>query len=186
MSETYWRLSKAIAWIAGRRDEAVAEAPSAIVLLLLVDMKGSGVPEAKTALWAALQVGMVTATGIGPDGERCPIPKERWQDLQPYLKDETEKLQRPAFHPGTSFTDVTVSSADVRKLWPAGSTAVHAPEPKNYPEQVAAIISRNWPKGKPEGMKVKDYENAIVAQVKAETGSTISTRTVARAIKLAK
>lgn len=148
MSETYWRLSKAIAWIAGRSDEAVAEAPSAVVYLMLLS-EGGVVPEARTALWVALQAGTVTATGIGLNGKRSAIAPWLWQDLQPYLHRNTEKLHSHAIHPGEIFTEVTVASADVRKLWPADPAAPAlavrrrgGPKPKVDPDAFRAEVIR--------------------------------------------
>lgn len=184
----FWRLSQAIAWIAARNDEAVAEAPDAIVLLLLVDTEDS-VPEARTKLWTALQAGRITATGINSVGHRVTIARELWHDLQPFLEHNIETLHRSPLDPGDHFIEVVVSREDVRVLWPPADAAPAEPpsvKRKDLPEEVAELIVRHWPSGKPPGMKVKDFENAIIERVKAETGTTVSPRTVKRARNRAK
>ncbi|MEI7600669.1 MAG: hypothetical protein WCJ41_15275 [Aestuariivirga sp.] len=178
----FWRLSQAIAWIAGRSDDAVAEAPSAVVYLMLVT-EGGGVPEAKTVLWAALQAGTVTATGIGPDGKRSAIPPWQWQDLQPYMHRNTEKLQNHALHPGDGFTEVTVASADVREEWPASPAAPDVavrrgggPKPKVDPAAFRAeairLIDEN---GYPDPALDPDWRQADLERLMLQwTGQKIS------------
>jgi hypothetical protein len=187
----FWNLSQAIVWIATHDEDAVAAAPDKVLILRLTDTNSGSIADAQQKLWDALQVGCFQATGIGNNRERCVIPSECWHDLRPYLLGNTETLQRKGLHPGTAYTEVIVASAAVRNEWPAGGhgASVEFPQPakaKNIADEVAELIRKRWPGGQPLGMKVKDFENAIVALVKAETGSNISTRTAKRARARAK
>ena len=179
----HWGLSQVVVWIAARNDEAVAEAPDAIALLLLVDREGSGVPEAKAELWEALEAGGITATGIAPDGERHTIPAERWHDLQPYFDRNTETLQRPGFHPGTPYNKVIVASAAVRKEWPADPAAPAlavrrkgGPKPKvdleAFRAEVIRLIDEN---GYPDPIHDPDWRQADLEKHMLEwVGETLS------------
>lgn len=186
MSDVFWKLSEAIAWIADRSDEAVEEAPGTVIYLLLADGEKSQVPEAKAALWTALMKGEIAATGIAGNGARVEIPNVRWHDLQPCLHGKTETMQTTPQEPGEFFTEVIVAIDDVRQKWPARNTPVVASRPEKLPDKVASIIEAEWPDGMPQGMKVKEFENAIVALVKKQIGTTISTRTAKRARQRAK
>lgn len=79
---------------------------------------GMTAPEAKGALWRALQERRLIASGR-QNGAREPIPAYRWQDLLPFQDqlDSPERL-REGSH-GPRWDDVTVARDDVLREWPA-------------------------------------------------------------------
>ena len=125
-----WNLSQAITWIATRSNDAVTEAPDEVLILKLIGLNNSAIPDAERELWRALQTGELQATGICNDGERRVIPSERWRDLRPILHGSYEALE-PRPYAGKSFLDVVVLSAVVRKQWPASPPkGKRGPKPK--------------------------------------------------------
>jgi hypothetical protein len=116
----FWRLSQAITWIGTRSDDAVTKVPDEVHILKLTGLlNSSAFQDAERELWRALQMGKLQATGIATDGERRVIPSERWRDLRPILDGNIREALEPRPYTGNSFRDVVVTSADVRKRWPA-------------------------------------------------------------------
>jgi len=127
----FWKLSQAMVWIATRDEDAVAAAPDKVLILRLTDTNSGSIAGAQQKLWGALQIGDLEATGIGKDGERRAIPATRWLDLRPILDNENDELLEPRPFAGEGFHCVAVTSADVRKQWPASPpTGKRGPKPK--------------------------------------------------------
>lgn len=198
----FWNLAQTITWIMTQDENEVAKAPNAVVLLAMRELGelfehrtivhlglldtygrvGEDLGVARAKLWGALQSGEIEATGLGPDGERRRIQAELWQDLEPMLHGRTEVLQRCGLRAGPMFTETTIRADSVRRYWPATPPPTL---PKNMAEQVAILIKDHWPNGRPAGMKIKDFDNAIINWVRGATGSTVSARTVKRARDIA-
>lgn len=90
-------------------------------------------PEAKRALWRALQEQRLTASGR-QDGARKPISAFLWQDLLPFQdgREAPEYLREGSR--GPRWDDVTVSRDDVLREWP--------PSPNEAPQEKSQV--ENW------------------------------------------
>jgi hypothetical protein len=137
-----WNLPQAITWISTRSNDAVTEAPDEVLILKLIGLNNSAIPDAECELCRALQTGELQATGICNDGERRVIPSERWRDLRPIFYGSYEALE-PRPYAGKSFLDVVVPSADVRKQWPASPpTGKRGPKPQVVHDEFEREVHR--------------------------------------------
>ena len=139
----FWKLSQAIAWIATRDDNDVAEAPNEVVNLWFFETNIDAIAQAQLQLWEALQMGELEATGTGKDGERRAIPATRWLDLRPILENDNEEVLEPRPFMGEGFYCVAVASAEVRKRWPAiPPKGKRGPKPKVDPAKFERKVHR--------------------------------------------
>lgn len=172
----FWKLPQAIAWIATRDDNDVAEAPNEVLILGFIETNRDAIAQAQRQLWEALQMGELEATGIGKDGERRAIPATCWLDLQPILHNDDKEVLEPRPFVGEDFYCVAVASAEVRKRWPAiPPKGKRGPKPKVDPAKFEREVHRliaehgipdrtldpNWGQSELEDAMMKWHSDAI-------------------------
>jgi hypothetical protein len=107
-------------WLLYNREAATLLGVELHAIVARLDEAGErpliGVTEARSALWAVLQEGLLQATGVPRSGGgRIPIPATEWFSLQPHYSDHRDEVGRAGS--GVDYAEPLVPSRGVRHLW---------------------------------------------------------------------